>query len=143
MQFVMQVFELVDPELSVHWQQKDGDSIVKGAIFGEVRGRAQSILVAERIALNFMQRMSGIATATHQMVQAVQVGRPSPLMPLRQLKAWQIGGMEPVFNDKMRHAPLLLKGAELSEHNVKVLVRVLGCKPNDCIFNPCRRSKIL
>lgn len=37
--------------------------------FPQVRGSARSILVAERIALNFMQRMSGIATATHQMVQ--------------------------------------------------------------------------
>ena len=104
MQFLMQVFELVDPELSVQWQQKDGDKIVRGAIFGEVRGRAQSILIAERIALNFMQRMSGIATATHQMVQAVQVGRPLPLMPLRQLNAWHIGGMKPIPDDKMRHA---------------------------------------
>lgn len=38
-------------------------------LFPQVRGSARSILVAERIALNFMQRMSGIATATHQMVQ--------------------------------------------------------------------------
>ena len=75
----------MDSDLSVQWRQKDGDKIVEGAIFGEVRGRAQSVLVAERIALNFMQRMSGIATATHQMVQAVQVGRPSPLT-LLQLK---------------------------------------------------------
>ena len=83
----MQVFEFVDPELSVQWRQKDGDKVVTGAIFGEVRGRAQSILVAERIALNFMQRMSGIATATHQMVQAVQVCCSLPLMTVQQLRA--------------------------------------------------------
>lgn len=97
----------------MQWQQKDGDDIVKGAIFGEVRGRAQSILVAERIALNFMQRMSGVATATHQMVKAVQVGLPSPLMPLRQPNVWHVGGMKPIFNDKMRHAHLLLWCAKL------------------------------
>ncbi len=69
----MQVFELVDPELSVQWTQRDGDRVSKGAFFGEVRGSARSILTAERIALNFMQRMSGIATATREMVEAVQV----------------------------------------------------------------------
>ena len=111
MQFLMQVFELVDPELSVQWRQKDGDKIVKGAIFGEVRGRAQSILVAERIALNFMQRMSGIATATHQMVQAVQVGHPSPFILLQQLHAQHTGAMKPDFNDKMRCGQLLLRCA--------------------------------
>ena len=73
----MQVFELVDPELSVQWTQKDGDRVRKGALFGEVRGSARSILTAERIALNFMQRMSGIATATREMVEAVQVGAPT------------------------------------------------------------------
>lgn len=69
----MQVFELVDPELFVQWKQRDGDRVSKGAFFGEVSGSARSILTAERIALNFMQRMSGIATATRQMVEAVQV----------------------------------------------------------------------
>ena len=111
---MLQVFELVDPELSVQWQQKDGDKIVKGAVFGEVRGRAQSILVAERIALNFMQRMSGIATATHQMVQAIQVGQPSPLVLLQQLKAQHFGGRQPNHNDKMRHTHLLLRCAAMS-----------------------------
>ncbi len=70
---LLQVFELVDPELSVRWAQRDGDRVVKGAFFGEVRGSARSILTAERVALNFLQRMSGIATATHRMVDAVQV----------------------------------------------------------------------
>ena len=58
----------------MQWTQRDGDRVRKGALFGEVRGSARSILTAERIALNFMQRMSGIATATREMVEAVQVG---------------------------------------------------------------------
>ena len=71
---IVQVFELVDPELSVQWTRRDGDRVRKGQLFGEVRGSARRILTAERIALNFMQRMSGIATATRDMVEAVQVG---------------------------------------------------------------------
>ena len=69
----LQVFAEVDPGLKVSWTQKDGDLVVKGANFGEVHGSARSVLVAERIALNFLQRMSGIATATHQMVTAIKV----------------------------------------------------------------------
>ncbi|XVE85395.1 hypothetical protein DITRI_Ditri17bG0087600 [Diplodiscus trichospermus] len=58
------VFQEVDPSLKVEWSRKDGDYVQKGLQFGKVYGIALSIVVAERIALNFMQRMSGIATLT-------------------------------------------------------------------------------
>ena len=65
-----QVFDAVDPALSVTWTKADGDRIERGAVFGNVHGRARSILTAERLALNLMQRMSGIATYTRRMVDA-------------------------------------------------------------------------
>lgn len=58
------------------WSLKDGDSVKYGQEFGILRGSARSILVAERVALNFMQRMSGIASATRLMVE-VRVGMGS------------------------------------------------------------------
>eukprot|EP00850_Spirogloea_muscicola_P015791 SM000124S25923 [mRNA] locus=s124:89921:93055:+ [translate_table: standard] len=58
------IFHEVDPTLKVDWSLKDGDALEKGTEFGVVQGSARSILVAERVVLNFMQRMSGIATAT-------------------------------------------------------------------------------
>ncbi|KAM5567060.1 nicotinate-nucleotide pyrophosphorylase [carboxylating], chloroplastic [Rosa sericea] len=61
------VFYEVDPTLKVEWSQKDGDSVHKGLEFGKVYGRAHSIVVAERVVLNFMQRMSGVATLTKAM----------------------------------------------------------------------------
>ncbi|WRX16572.1 Quinolinate phosphoribosyl transferase [Theobroma cacao] len=64
------VFQEVDPSLKVKWSRKDGDYVQKGLQFGKVYGRAHSIVVAERIALNFMQRMSGIATLTKAMADA-------------------------------------------------------------------------
>ncbi|KAE8698989.1 Nicotinate-nucleotide pyrophosphorylase [Hibiscus syriacus] len=64
------VFQEVDPSLKVEWSRKDGDYVHKGLQFGKVYGRAHSIVVAERIALNFMQRMSGIATLTKAMADA-------------------------------------------------------------------------
>ena len=70
----VKVFKQVDPDLDVEWHGKDGDRVIKGTKFGIVTGSARSILRAERIALNFMQRMSGVATATAIMVDAVAVG---------------------------------------------------------------------
>ncbi|XP_050373169.1 quinolinate phosphoribosyltransferase [decarboxylating] 1a [Argentina anserina] len=61
------IFNEVDPTLKVEWSQKDGDSVRKGLEFGKVYGRAHSIVVAERVVLNFMQRMSGVATLTKAM----------------------------------------------------------------------------
>uniref|UniRef100_A0A803MNV4 nicotinate-nucleotide diphosphorylase (carboxylating) n=1 Tax=Chenopodium quinoa TaxID=63459 RepID=A0A803MNV4_CHEQI len=58
------IFHEVDPSLKVEWCQKDGDHVHKGLRLGKVYGRAHSIVVAERVVLNFMQRMSGIATLT-------------------------------------------------------------------------------
>ena len=51
-------------------------------LLSQVKGRARSVLLGERIALNYMQRMSGIATATRAMVLVVKVrGGPTPVMP--------------------------------------------------------------
>lgn len=62
------VFHLVDPQLKVSLLKNDGDSVKKGDLVMLVEGASASILTAERTALNFMQRLSGIATETHRMV---------------------------------------------------------------------------
>ncbi len=64
------VFAALDPEIAVAWTAADGDAVAAGTRFGTIEGLAQPILVGERLALNLMQRMSGIATATRQMVDA-------------------------------------------------------------------------
>jgi len=65
------VFHTVDKSLKVEWTHCDGDRITKGTQFGTVSGPAHSILVAERLALNIMQRMSGIASATCHMCDLI------------------------------------------------------------------------
>jgi nicotinate-nucleotide pyrophosphorylase (carboxylating) len=65
-----EVFRRVDSSLHVEVVQKDGSAVTGGTAVLEVRGRARSILTAERVALNFLQRLSGIATLTHQFVEA-------------------------------------------------------------------------
>ena len=65
-----EVFRRVDPSLHVEITQRDGSSLIGGETILEIRGAARSILIAERVALNFLQRLSGIATLTRQFVEA-------------------------------------------------------------------------
>jgi len=62
-------FSICDPKLSVRVLVKDGARVSGGDPILHVKGKARSILAAERVALNFLQRMTGIATLTHQFVQ--------------------------------------------------------------------------
>ena len=64
-----EVFRRVDPRLHVDVLQRDGALLMGGETIVEVRGAARSILTAERVALNFLQRLSGIATLTRQFVE--------------------------------------------------------------------------
>lgn len=65
------VFEKLDPTLTFRTLVNDGDAVVVGTPIAEVQGGAKSILIGERTALNFLQRLSGIATLTAQFVEAV------------------------------------------------------------------------
>jgi nicotinate-nucleotide pyrophosphorylase (carboxylating) len=66
-----EVFRKIDPATDVHIVHQDGDAIVAGDVIIEVRGLARSVLKAERVALNFLQRLCGVATLTRQFVDAV------------------------------------------------------------------------
>ena len=65
------VFQLYDPSLEVHVLIEDGSRISVGDIVLEVSGLARSILSTERLVLNIMQRMSGIATKTNKIVRQI------------------------------------------------------------------------
>lgn len=66
-----EVFRRVNPKLNVEILQPDGTALIGGETILEVRGSARSILTAERVALNFLQRLSGIATLTREFVEAI------------------------------------------------------------------------
>lgn len=65
------VFRTVDPDVAVELATADGERVEAGQVVGRVEGRSRSILTAERTALNLMGRMSGVATATANLVDAV------------------------------------------------------------------------
>lgn len=68
----MAAFRLVDPDIKVTVVRADGSRIAAGETVAHVRGPARSILTAERVALNFLCHLSGVATATAGLVQAVR-----------------------------------------------------------------------
>ncbi|MEK3885243.1 carboxylating nicotinate-nucleotide diphosphorylase [Paenibacillus sp. PL2-23] len=76
------VFDVVDPELTFRALAQDGDAVSRGTVIIEVEGSTHSILTGERLALNLMQRLSGIATKTKAFVDALQ-GLPVRLVDTR------------------------------------------------------------
>ncbi len=90
------IFDAVDSTLVVQYYKKDGDPVFMGDIALEVKGSVRSILAAERLVLNCMQRMSGIATYTHQLcimiegtkAQILDTRKTTP--NLRPLEKWAV-----------------------------------------------------
>ncbi|HEY4534654.1 MAG TPA: carboxylating nicotinate-nucleotide diphosphorylase [Enteractinococcus sp.] len=66
-----ETFRQIDPEISVTELAADGTKFTTGTVLAKVSGRAAGILTAERVALNFIQRLSGISTLTSQFVDQV------------------------------------------------------------------------
>jgi nicotinate-nucleotide pyrophosphorylase (carboxylating) len=93
-------FQQRDKRILIDTSLHDGERVSRGKVFALISGPAQAILSAERVALNFLQRMSGIATMTHQFVRAVE-GTSAIILDtrktapgLRMLDKWavQLGG---------------------------------------------------
>ncbi|MFO1519366.1 MAG: carboxylating nicotinate-nucleotide diphosphorylase [bacterium] len=83
------VFKKVNPRVSFKQLKKDGDRILDGTPLAEIRGPAASLLAAERVALNFLQHLCGIATLTHVFVQNVR-GLPAKVLDTRKtLPGWR------------------------------------------------------
>jgi len=77
-----EVFRQLDRSLDTQILRRDGDEVMAGDVIVEVRGLARSILKAERVALNFLQRLCGIATLTRQFIDAIG-DRPVKILDTR------------------------------------------------------------
>ena len=94
------IFHYLEPEARFTFFMRDGDAIVSGDIGFEVEAKVHTILKAERLVLNTMQRMSGIATMTHKYVQKIKgyrsrildTRKTTPLFRLQEKEAVRIGG---------------------------------------------------
>lgn len=94
------VFELLDRETVTKLYFKDGDKVKKGDLLGEVEGDIRVLLSGERTALNYLQRMSGIATYTSNMVKLLEgssvklldTRKTTPNMRIFEKYAVKVGG---------------------------------------------------
>jgi nicotinate-nucleotide pyrophosphorylase (carboxylating) len=91
------VFRLTAPDVRVIPRAKDGEHLGVGAVAAEVEGPARGILLGERVALNFVQRLSGVATQTRRYVEALPAGSRTRIADtrkttpgLRALERWAV-----------------------------------------------------
>ena len=97
-----EVLRQVDDTIQMEQFMHDGDAIRKGDIVFKLHGSAQKMLTAERTVLNFMQRMSGIATTTHEYVEMVKdtsvtlldTRKTTPNMRIFEKYAVEVGGAQ-------------------------------------------------
>ena len=67
--FAKNAFDLIDNKIKFIVKKKDGSQVKKGTLIATIRGKAKNILIAERVALNFLSHISGIATETNKFVK--------------------------------------------------------------------------
>jgi nicotinate-nucleotide pyrophosphorylase (carboxylating) len=95
-----QIYELTDTQANIKWLKNDGDSVLAGDLAFIVEGNARNILTTERLILNCMQRMSGIATKTqalsqkiaHTSAKLLDTRKTTPGFRLLEKEAVRIGG---------------------------------------------------
>jgi nicotinate-nucleotide pyrophosphorylase (carboxylating) len=99
-EIALKVFKKLDPLIKFEIYKKDGSSIKKGDIIAKAEGKARAILTGERTALNFLQRLSGVATQTSQFislvsdlpVQVIDTRKTTPGYRLLEKYAVKMGG---------------------------------------------------
>ena len=88
-EIALEVLRKVDPTIEAGLLVSDGDRISEGAYIMKIEGPSRSILTAERTVLNFMQRMSGVASATRQYVDAVRGTSAQILDTRKTIPGWR------------------------------------------------------
>ena len=127
--FAKFAFQIVDKKTKFIIKKKDGSSVKKNSVIAIIEGKAQSILTAERVALNFLSHISGIATKTNQFVKLAGkktkiccTRKTIPNMRVIQKYAVRIGGgKNHRFNLSDEY---LIKDNHISSSNLKSLVEL-------------------
>jgi len=128
LEFAKQTFRLIDKKIKFILKKKEGSFIKKNDLIATVQGKAQSILIGERVALNFISHISGIATKTSQFVKLVKrksckiccTRKTIPNMRVIQKYAVQLGGgVNHRFNLSDEY---LIKDNHIASTDIKTLV---------------------
>jgi nicotinate-nucleotide pyrophosphorylase (carboxylating) len=125
--FTKNTFSQVDKKIKFIIKKKDGSFIKKNSLIATIKGRAHSILIAERVALNFLSHISGIATKTNQFVKLAGKNckicctrKTIPNYRVIQKYAVKLGGG---FNHRFNLSDeFLIKDNHIASSNIKELV---------------------
>jgi nicotinate-nucleotide pyrophosphorylase (carboxylating) len=121
LEVALAVFKALDPEIVWKPEGREGDRFFPGTVIGSVAGRAGALLTAERVALNFLQRLCGVATLTRRFVDAVagtrarirDTRKTTPLLRFLEKHAVEVGGGVP-------HRPGLDGGILVKDNHVRL-----------------------
>ena len=126
--FAKQAFRLIDKKIKFKINKKEGSVVKKGNIIATINGNAQKILIGERVALNFISHISGVATKTNQFVKLIKgknckiccTRKTIPNMRVIQKYAVKLGGgTNHRFNLNDEY---LIKDNHIANSNIKTLV---------------------
>ncbi|MDD3364253.1 MAG: carboxylating nicotinate-nucleotide diphosphorylase [Syntrophomonas sp.] len=116
------VFAYLDPEVEFDVLKSDGDEIQPGDVIAVVRGKARTLLTGERLALNFLQRLSGIASKTRKMVDMIKYSKAELLDTrkttpgLRVLEKFAVG-----IGGARNHRFGLFDGVMIKDNHIKTV----------------------
>ena len=134
---VRKVFEVLDPAVTVTVHSGDGTSINSGQVIARLEGNARTTLTGERVALNFLQHLSGIATLTRKFCEAIR-GYPAKILDtrkttpgLRKLEKWAV-----TMGGGLNHRQSLSDGILIKDNHLAVL-KAQGVD----IIDACRTAK--
>ena len=127
LKFAKQAFELIDSKIKFTIKKKEGSLVKKNDLIATVEGKAKNILIGERVALNFMSHISGIATKTNQFVKLVNkkckiccTRKTIPTLRVIQKYAVRLGGgLNHRFN---LSDEFLIKDNHIASTDIKTLV---------------------
>jgi len=127
LEFAKQTFKLIDSKIKFIVKKKEGSLINKNDVIAIIEGKAENILIGERVALNFMSHISGIATKTNQFVKMVNkkceiccTRKTIPTLRVIQKYAVKLGGgTNHRFNLSDQ---FLIKDNHIASSNIKTLV---------------------
>ena len=125
--FAKHAFSLIDKKIKFIIKKKDGSKIKKGSLIATIKGRAQNILIAERVALNFLSHISGIATLTNEFVKLAgkkcKICCTRKTIPnIRVIQKYAVklgGGTNHRFN---LSDEFLIKDNHIASSNIKILI---------------------
>jgi len=136
LEFVKQTFKLLDKKIKINFKKKEGSKIKKGDLIAIIEGNIRHILSGERVALNFLSHISGIATITNKFVKKVKkkskiccTRKTIPNLRLIQKYAVKLGGGT---NHRFNLSDeFLIKDNHIASMNIRKLIQLAVRKKNN------------